>query len=127
MRTLLRIPSHYVITKARDALMSRLEDQCSHGCPQHCNPVPATLFFEFAVDLRSRNYHFRQKSRYPVDSLAAMFEQVGLMGFPHVHDAKAAVYATMNTYTQVDLPTRQAEFRHIGNRAKAKTAIWVRD
>jgi hypothetical protein len=30
-----------------------------------------------------------------------MVEQVGLMGFPRVYDAKAAVNATMNTYTQV--------------------------
>lgn len=127
MRTLLRVPSHYVVTKTCDAFVSRLEDQCSHGCPQHCDPVPATLFFEFAVDLCSRNYHFRQKSCYPVDSLAAMFEQVGFMGFPYVYDAKAAVCAAMNTYTQVDFPSRQAEFRHVGNSAKAKTAIWVLD
>ena len=47
------------------------------------------------------------------------------MGFPHVYDAKAAVYSAMNTYTQVDFPSRQAEFRHVGNSAKAKIAIWV--
>ncbi|VVO81209.1 hypothetical protein PS862_01843 [Pseudomonas fluorescens] len=47
------------------------------------------------------------------------------MGFPHVYYAKTAVHSAMNTYTQINLPSRQAEFRHVGNGAKAKTAIWV--
>ena len=127
MRTFLRIPSHYVVAKTYDTLVSRLKNQCAHGRSQYCNSVAAPLLFEFAVDLRSRHDHFRQMSCYPVDCLATMLEQVCLMCFPYVYYAKTVVRSAMNTYTQIDFSSWQTECRHVWNRAEAETTIWVRD
>ncbi len=47
------------------------------------------------------------------------------MGFPNVHYAKTTIRSTVNTYPQVNLPAWQAEFWHIGDRAKDVTTIWM--
>jgi hypothetical protein len=54
-----------------------------------------------------------------------MLEQIGTMGFPNVHYAKTTIRSTVNTYPQINLPAWQAEFWHIGDRAKDVTTIWM--
>lgn len=114
----LRVPSHHEITKSCGALVSRFENQCSHRSPQYRDPVSTSLFFELTIDLCSRDDHFRNNRCYPIGSLATMLEQIGTMGFPNVHYAKTTIRSTVDTYPQINLPAWQAEFWHIGDRAK---------
>ncbi len=125
MCAFLRVPSHHEVTKSCGALVSRFKNQCSHRCPQYRDPVSTSLFFELAIDLRSRDDHFRNNRCYPIDSLATMFEQVGSMGFPYVYYAKTAIRSAVNTYSQINFPAWQAELWHIGDRAEDVTAIWM--
>lgn len=125
MCALLRVPSHHEVTKSCGALVSRFKNQCSHGCSQYRDPVSASLFFELAIDLRSWDDHFRNNRCYPIDSLATMLEQIGSVRFPYVYYAKTTIRSAVSTYSQINLPTWQAEFWHVGDRTKDVTAIWV--
>lgn len=125
MRALLRVPSHHEVTKSCGTFVSRFKNQRSHRCPQYRDPVSTSLFFELAIDLRSRDDHFRNNRCYPIDSLATMFEQIGTMSFPYVYYAKTTIRSTVGAYSQINFPTWQAKFRHIGDRAKDVTAIRV--
>ncbi|KPX72583.1 Orf13 [Pseudomonas amygdali pv. photiniae] len=63
------------IAKPRSTLMAWLKDECSHGRPEHCNAITATLLFELTVDLCSWNNHFGDVRGHTVDGVTTVLEE----------------------------------------------------